>query len=51
MIMANIDSALFAPEYWETPHHFSPGHSLDMDGNFVTGEAFLAFSAGRYTRN
>ncbi|NWU51051.1 CP2DG protein, partial [Dromas ardeola] len=46
MIMANIDSALFDPEYWETPHQFNPGHFLDKDGNFVIREAFLAFSAG-----
>lgn len=51
MIMANIDSALFDPEYWETPHQFNPGHFLDKDGNFVTREAFLAFSAGRCTDN
>ncbi|NXT53746.1 CP2J2 protein, partial [Pluvianellus socialis] len=45
MIMANIDSTLFDPGYWETPHQFNPGHFLDKDGNFVTREAFLAFSA------
>ncbi|KFP71951.1 Cytochrome P450 2J6, partial [Acanthisitta chloris] len=46
LIMANIDSTLFDPEYWENPHEFNPGHFLDKDGNFVTREAFLAFSAG-----
>uniref|UniRef100_A0A493T941 Cytochrome P450 family 2 subfamily J member 2 n=1 Tax=Anas platyrhynchos platyrhynchos TaxID=8840 RepID=A0A493T941_ANAPP len=46
VVMANIDSTLFDPEYWETPHQFNPGHFLDKDGNFVTREAFLAFSAG-----
>ncbi|NXK53782.1 CP2J2 protein, partial [Chauna torquata] len=46
VIMANIDSSLFDPEYWETPHQFNPGHFLDKDGNFVTQEAFLAFSVG-----
>ncbi|XP_017666257.1 PREDICTED: cytochrome P450 2J6-like isoform X3 [Lepidothrix coronata] len=46
LIMANIDSTLFDPDYWETPHQFNPGHFLDKDGNFVTREAFLAFSAG-----
>ncbi|KAM9378561.1 cytochrome P450 2J6-like [Phaethornis superciliosus] len=46
MIMANIDSALFDPDYWETPRQFNPGHFLDKDGNFVIPEAFLAFSAG-----
>ncbi|NXC45029.1 CP2J2 protein, partial [Penelope pileata] len=46
IIIANIDSTLFDPEYWETPHQFNPGHFLDKDGNFVIPEAFLAFSAG-----
>ncbi|XP_027746358.1 cytochrome P450 2J6-like isoform X2 [Empidonax traillii] len=46
LIMANIDSTLFDPDYWETPHQFNPGHFLDKDGNFVIREAFLAFSAG-----
>ncbi|XP_072789373.1 cytochrome P450 2J6 isoform X1 [Taeniopygia guttata] len=46
LIMANVDSALFDPAYWETPHQFNPGHFLDKGGNFVTREAFLAFSAG-----
>ncbi|OXB62106.1 hypothetical protein ASZ78_010511 [Callipepla squamata] len=46
IIMANIDSTLFDPEYWETPHQFNPHHFLDKDGNFVIREAFLAFSAG-----
>ncbi|XP_014801322.1 PREDICTED: cytochrome P450 2J6-like isoform X2 [Calidris pugnax] len=46
VVMANIDSALFDPGYWETPHQFNPGHFLDKDGNFVIPEAFLAFSAG-----
>ncbi|XP_010121510.1 PREDICTED: cytochrome P450 2J6-like [Chlamydotis macqueenii] len=46
IIMANIDSTLFDPEYWETPHQFNPAPFLDKNGNFVTQEAFLAFSAG-----
>ncbi|XP_071422831.1 cytochrome P450 2J6-like [Pithys albifrons albifrons] len=46
LITPNLYSALFDPEYWETPHQFNPGHFLDKDGNFVTREAFLAFSAG-----
>ncbi|NXG44552.1 CP2J6 protein, partial [Psilopogon haemacephalus] len=45
LITANIDSTLFDPESWETPHRFNPGHFLDKDGNFVTRQAFLAFSA------
>lgn len=51
LIMANVDSALFDPAYWETPHQFNPGHFLDKGGNFVTQEAFLAFSAGEWTEN
>lgn len=51
VIMANIDSTLFDPEYWETPYQFNPGHFLDKNGNFVTREAFLAFSAGRFADN
>lgn len=51
LIMANVDSALFDPDYWETPHQFNPGHFLDEGGNFVTREAFLAFSAGEYTES
>ncbi|XP_013797251.2 cytochrome P450 2J6-like [Apteryx mantelli] len=46
LIIPNLDSALFDPKYWETPHQFNPGHFLDKDGNFVAREAFLAFSAG-----
>ncbi|XP_074009702.1 cytochrome P450 2J6-like [Numenius arquata] len=46
VVMANIDSALFDPDYWETPQQFNPGHFLDKNGNFVIPEAFLAFSAG-----
>ncbi|NWU69209.1 CP2J6 protein, partial [Pterocles burchelli] len=46
LISSNLDSVLFDPEYWETPHQFNPGHFLDKDGNFVTREAFLPFSAG-----
>ncbi|XP_064020798.1 cytochrome P450 2J6-like [Pogoniulus pusillus] len=47
LIMANLDSTLFDPEYWETPHQFNPGHFLDEDGNFVIREAFLPFSVGQ----
>ncbi|XP_069474946.1 cytochrome P450 2J2-like [Ambystoma mexicanum] len=46
MIIPNLGSALFDPEHWETPQEFNPGHFLDKDGNFVTRDAFLAFSAG-----
>ncbi|XP_030072792.1 cytochrome P450 2J5 [Microcaecilia unicolor] len=45
-LFANIDSALIDPEHWETPQHFNPNHFLDEDGNFVTKEAFIPFSAG-----
>ncbi|XP_068810180.1 cytochrome P450 2J4 isoform X1 [Struthio camelus] len=46
IILSNIDSVLFDPEKWETPHQFNPGHFLDEDGNFVNREAFLPFSIG-----
>ncbi|KGL82603.1 Cytochrome P450 2J6, partial [Tinamus guttatus] len=46
VIVPNLDSALFDPKYWETPHEFNPSHFLDKNGNFVAREAFLAFSAG-----
>ncbi|XP_030071662.1 cytochrome P450 2J5-like isoform X2 [Microcaecilia unicolor] len=45
-LFANIDSALIDPEHWETPQKFNPNHFLDEDGNFVTKEAFVPFSAG-----
>uniref|UniRef100_A0A8B9QIK2 Uncharacterized protein n=1 Tax=Apteryx owenii TaxID=8824 RepID=A0A8B9QIK2_APTOW len=48
LIIPNLDSALFDPKYWETPHQFNPGHFLDKDGNFVAREAFLAFSADKF---
>ncbi|XP_069474948.1 cytochrome P450 2J4-like [Ambystoma mexicanum] len=46
MVLPNLSSCLFDPHYWETPHQFNPGHFLDKEGNFVTNEAFLPFSAG-----
>lgn len=46
IILPNLASVLYDPECWETPQHFNPGHFLDKDGNFVTNEAFLPFSAG-----
>nr|XP_042699895.1 cytochrome P450 2C13, male-specific-like [Chrysemys picta bellii] len=46
IILPNLTSALLDPEQWETPRQFNPNHFLDQDGNFVTKEAFLPFSAG-----
>ncbi|XP_078521528.1 cytochrome P450 2J2-like [Lissotriton helveticus] len=46
MVICNLSSALYDPNYWEKPHQFNPGHFLDKEGNFVTSEAFLPFSAG-----
>ncbi|XP_074768298.1 cytochrome P450 2J6-like [Athene noctua] len=46
IIMPNIASVLYDPEQWETPRQFNPGHFLDKEGNFVSREAFLPFSAG-----
>uniref|UniRef100_D3ZZX4 unspecific monooxygenase n=2 Tax=Rattus norvegicus TaxID=10116 RepID=D3ZZX4_RAT len=46
IILPNLASVLCDPECWETPHQFNPGHFLDKDGDFVTNEAFLPFSAG-----
>ncbi|KAJ1087370.1 hypothetical protein NDU88_000546 [Pleurodeles waltl] len=46
MILCNLSSALYDPDYWEKPHQFNPGNFLDKEGNFVTSEAFLPFSAG-----
>ncbi|KAJ1087382.1 hypothetical protein NDU88_000558 [Pleurodeles waltl] len=46
IIIPNLASCHFDPDHWETPHQFNPNHFLDKDGNFVSNEAFLAFSAG-----
>ncbi|XP_053895447.1 cytochrome P450 2J2-like isoform X2 [Malaclemys terrapin pileata] len=46
VILPNICSVLSDPEQWETPHQFNPTHFLDKDGNFMSREAFLPFSAG-----
>uniref|UniRef100_A0A8C0IAU1 Uncharacterized protein n=1 Tax=Bubo bubo TaxID=30461 RepID=A0A8C0IAU1_BUBBB len=45
-----ISSVLYDPEQWETPRQFNPGHFLDKEGNFVSQEAFLPFSAGKWHR-
>lgn len=49
MVLANLDSVLFDPQYWKTPNQFNPNNFLDKDGNFVTNEAFLPFSGGNYS--
>uniref|UniRef100_A0A7M4F0B6 Cytochrome P450 2J6-like n=1 Tax=Crocodylus porosus TaxID=8502 RepID=A0A7M4F0B6_CROPO len=41
-----LTSSLYDPEQWKSPRQFNPGHFLDKDGNFVSQEAFLPFSAG-----
>ncbi|XP_029473195.1 cytochrome P450 2J5-like [Rhinatrema bivittatum] len=46
IILPNISSALYDPEHWETPRQFNPSHFLDKEGNFVTKDAFIPFSAG-----
>uniref|UniRef100_I3NDM7 Cytochrome P450 n=1 Tax=Ictidomys tridecemlineatus TaxID=43179 RepID=I3NDM7_ICTTR len=46
IILPNLASVLYDPEFWETPRQFNPSHFLDKDGNFVVNEAFLPFSAG-----
>lgn len=49
IVLPNIASSLYDPEHWETPRQFNPGHFLDKDGNFVSQEAFLPFSIGKFT--
>ncbi|XP_036624011.1 cytochrome P450 2J2-like [Trichosurus vulpecula] len=46
IILPNLASVLYDPGHWETPWQFNPRHFLDKEGNFVTNEAFLPFSAG-----
>uniref|UniRef100_A0A7M4FYF1 Cytochrome P450 2J6-like n=1 Tax=Crocodylus porosus TaxID=8502 RepID=A0A7M4FYF1_CROPO len=46
IVLPNIASSLYDPEQWKSPRQFNPGHFLDKDGNFVSQEAFLPFSAG-----
>ncbi|XP_074859932.1 cytochrome P450 2J4-like isoform X2 [Carettochelys insculpta] len=46
VILPHLTSALFDPKEWETPQLFNPHHFLTQDGNFVSKEAFLPFSAG-----
>ncbi|KYO47181.1 hypothetical protein Y1Q_0002200 [Alligator mississippiensis] len=46
LVIPVLDSALYDPEQWEIPKQFNPNHFLDKDGNFVSREAFLPFSAG-----
>ncbi|XP_069476348.1 cytochrome P450 2J4-like [Ambystoma mexicanum] len=46
IILPNLSSVLYDPEHWDTPHQFNPHHFLDEEGNFLTREPFLPFSAG-----
>ncbi|XP_075427027.1 cytochrome P450 2J2-like isoform X8 [Ascaphus truei] len=48
IVLPNLSSVLYDPEYWETPREFNPKHFLDTEGNFVAKEAFLPFSAASY---
>lgn len=48
VVLPNLASALFDPEHWKTPQQFNPGNFLDEDGNFMTNDAFLPFSAGHH---
>lgn len=47
MVLANLDSVLYDPQYWKTPYQFNPQNFLDRDGNFLMNEAFMPFSAGK----
>ncbi|XP_075716507.1 cytochrome P450 2J4-like [Rhinoderma darwinii] len=46
MVLDNLDSVLYDPQYWKTPNQFNPQNFLDSDGNFLMNEAFMPFSAG-----
>ncbi|CAF95844.1 unnamed protein product, partial [Tetraodon nigroviridis] len=46
-VIANLTSALFDKNEWETPFAFNPGHFLDEEGKFRKRAAFIPFSAGR----
>ncbi|XP_073523956.1 cytochrome P450 2J4-like isoform X2 [Phyllobates terribilis] len=46
MVLANLDSVLYDPQYWKAPNQFNPQNFLDSDGNFLMNEAFMPFSAG-----
>ncbi|XP_069069002.1 cytochrome P450 2J4-like [Pleurodeles waltl] len=46
IVIPNLPSAMNDPEYWKTPDQFNPANFLDKEGQFVTTEAFLPFSAG-----
>ncbi|XP_029472809.1 cytochrome P450 2J2-like [Rhinatrema bivittatum] len=47
IVLPNLSSVLYDPEHWETPRRFNPSHFLDKEGNFVSKEAFIPFSAGQ----
>ncbi|CAI9594703.1 unnamed protein product [Staurois parvus] len=46
-IITLLYSVLKDKDYFEKPEEFYPEHFLDSDGNFVTREAFMPFSAGK----
>ncbi|XP_019734807.1 cytochrome P450 2K1-like [Hippocampus comes] len=47
VVVPLLTSVLYDKSEWETPNTFNPSHFLDKEGNFVTRDAFLPFSAGR----
>lgn len=46
VVIPLLTSVLYDKSEWETPNTFNPSHFLDKEGNFVTRDAFLPFSAG-----
>lgn len=50
-VIANLTSALFDKNEWETPFSFNPGHFLDEEGKFRKRAAFIPFSAGKEENN
>lgn len=50
-VIANLTSALFNKNEWETPFTFNPGHFLDEEGKFRKRAAFIPFSAGEEENN
>lgn len=50
-VIANLTSALFDKNEWETPFTFNPGHFLDEEGKFRKRTAFIPFSAGEDKNN
>lgn len=47
--MTNISSVLNEEGQWKFPHEFNPENFLNDQGEFVKPEAYLPFSAGKWT--